>query len=1049
MPKLVLHQVGRQYSRRLAAWKLRARPENYSCIHMKFNHLLGRLSVSRKLLLIYLLDLTAVIFITSILIEEKFIAIDFARKELQGNAYIAVVRESLFDIVSLRDSAGGKAIDPERAAALGRAITSADGLYGKNMQSEQYVSDMHRALMQASEPATNSPGDPVNRAFRAGRALLSRIGDQSNLILDPDLDSYYSMSLTVLRFPDLLDQLLHYTDFAPASNQRELLFIKARLEALHQAIDADYRAAFNGNGTGGLAQQLEPTRNQLLAQLKRLLEANGDDAAAQEQHRADTLVALRAAWTATAASLDGLLAARVQLLFERMWLHLGMAALLLLIILFLVFYVARLIAVPLRRLADVADRVQAGNDYSLRARWDSKDEIGQLVSGFNIMLERLDRERLIQQELAAQARAAEAQRELLEAVPIPLLVTSIPDHRLLHVNTPARDWVDSASADPWAGGLERVPRARFFQRLADEGEAHEFEARWHGPRGPAWALLSATRLRYQEQEAVLTTFSPINAIKRMEARLKLWASVFESASEGILVLDTAGCILLANTAILRATGYRAEEMVGREPDFLHVDELEIDAQQRGFAAAARDGAWQGECWLRHKTGQTIPHWLMINRVRDEQGEYCHSIALFVDITERKQVELELQSHRNHLEQLVEARTAELAEAKNAAEAANIAKSAFLANMSHEIRTPMNAIIGMTHILRRSGVTPRQEQRLDTIETSAEHLLNVINDILDISKIEAGKLLLEETPVVIPDLLTSVNSIVSERVQAKGIQLVIESDPIPANLLGDATRIQQAVLNYVSNGIKFTDAGTIALRVLKQEETPESVRVRFEVQDSGIGISDEALSRLFTPFEQADNSTTRMYGGTGLGLAITRRLVEMMGGQTGVESTVGIGSTFWFTVLLKKKELRQATRGEKNESIGPEILIRKRHGDSRILVVDDEPMNLEVARILLGDANLVVETAKDGAEAVDMARNHAYSAILMDMQMPRVNGLEATRQIRQLPHHSATPIVAMTANVFTLDKARCAEAGMDDFLPKPFKPEQLFSVLLRMLDQRDS
>jgi diguanylate cyclase (GGDEF)-like protein/PAS domain S-box-containing protein len=330
-----------------------------------------------------------------------------------------------------------------------------------------------------------------------------------------------------------------------------------------------------------------------------------------------------------------------------MWWHLGMAAALLALILFLVFFVARLIAVPLRRLAEVADQVQAGNDYSLRARWDSHDEIGQLVTGFNTMLERLDHERVIQQELTARARAADAQRELLEAVPIPLLVTAIPDHRVLHLNTPARDWVDTDSPDPWAGGMERGPRARFFQRLADEGEAHEFEARWSGPRGPAWALLSATRLRYQDQDAVLTTFTPIATIKRMEARLRLWASVFESTSEGILVLDTDGRILLANAAILRATGYRAEEMVGRDPDYLRATRAESGPPETGFAIAARTGAWQGECWLKHKNGKEMPYWMMVNRVRDELGEHSHSIALFVDIAERKAQEEQIRHLAHH------------------------------------------------------------------------------------------------------------------------------------------------------------------------------------------------------------------------------------------------------------------------------------------------------------------------------------------------------------------------------------------------------------------
>jgi diguanylate cyclase (GGDEF)-like protein/PAS domain S-box-containing protein len=301
----------------------------------------------------------------------------------------------------------------------------------------------------------------------------------------------------------------------------------------------------------------------------------------------------------------------------------------------------------LRRLALVADRVQATNDYTLRADWRSRDEIGQLVNGFNTMLERLDRERLIQQELAAQARASTAQRELIEAIPIPLLVTSIPEHHVLHANAPAADWVETGLMNPWATGLDRVARARFFQRLADEGAAHEFEANWNGPRGPAWALLSATQLRYQGHDAVLTTFTPINTIKRLEARLRLWATIFEATSEGILVLDPDNTILLANAALARATGYRIEELIGRNTDFLRPTHGSAEAQANCIELVGQHGSWQGETWLKRKNGSESPQWLALNTVRDEQGVPSHIIALFVDIAERKEQEEKIRHLAHH------------------------------------------------------------------------------------------------------------------------------------------------------------------------------------------------------------------------------------------------------------------------------------------------------------------------------------------------------------------------------------------------------------------
>ena len=424
-----------------------------------------------------------------------------------------------------------------------------------------------------------------------------------------------------------------------------------------------------------------------------------------------------------------------------------------------------------------------------------------------------------------------------------------------------------------------------------------------------------------------------------------------------------------------------------------------------------------------------------------------------ELQERMQAEAEIRRLNADLEARVRQRTHDLEIAnqslilaKEAAETANIAKSAFLANMSHEIRTPMNGIVGMCHVLRREGITQQQARRLDTIETSAEHLLGIINNILDLSKIEAGKFALEEVSVDIETLLANVSSILSERANAKGIRLVIQSDLLPRNLVGDLTRLQQALLNYATNAVKFTEKGTVTLRSLRQEETDDCAIVRFEVQDTGIGIAPEAMSRLFNAFEQADNSMTRKYGGTGLGLAITRRLAELMGGEAGAESTPGVGSTFWFTVKLKKG--LQGNVAETETDLNAAALIRQRHHGSRILVADDVPVNREVAGLMLESVDLVVDLADDGAQAVALARKTNYRAIFMDMQMPNMNGLEATRCIREIPGYRNTPIIAMTANAFAEDRTKCLEAGMNDFLIKPFDPDTLFAVLLRSLARID-
>ena len=440
-------------------------------------------------------------------------------------------------------------------------------------------------------------------------------------------------------------------------------------------------------------------------------------------------------------------------------------------------------------------------------------------------------------------------------------------------------------------------------------------------------------------------------------------------------------------------------------------------------------------------------WQFVNAVPiyNTNQELIAGYLALIDITERKQAEAELTQHREHLEELVAIRTAELAEAKDAAESANLAKSVFLSNMSHEIRTPLNGIIGMATILKREGITPKQADRLDKIDLSAKHLLSIINDILDLSKIEAGKIVLEETPFTIDSLFANVKSILAARAQDKGLLLRIETDSFPPGLQGDSTRLQQALLNYVSNAIKFTETGSITVRSVKLDENAESVHVRFEVQDTGIGIAPETLSRLFAAFEQADNSTTRKYGGTGLGLAITRRLAELMGGEAGVESTPGVGSTFWFAVRLTK-----ATPSEIKPPLAmadAETIIRQQHQGRRILVVDDEPLNREMAQFVLEDIGLAVDTAEDGLHALSKVRETSYAAILMDMQMPNLDGVKATQQIRKLPGCRKTPILAMTANAFAEDRARCFEAGMNDFIAKPFSPEGLYAMLLKWLERR--
>ena len=565
-------------------------------------------------------------------------------------------------------------------------------------------------------------------------------------------------------------------------------------------------------------------------------------------------------------------------------------------------------------------------------------------------------------------------------------------------------------------------------------------------------LLATERMRVEFEDIINDAKKAETALRESEGRFRnLLKDIPSVAVQGYLQDGTTS---YWNRASEDLYGYGREEAVGRS-----LLDLIIPVEMHDGVREAMRGMFEtttpipaGEISLMRKDGSRVDVFSSHAYVH-VPGRPPEMFCLDIDITERKRAELDIKTLNANLEERVQRRTADLeaanqllTQAKIQAEAANIAKSAFLANMSHEIRTPMNGIVGMASILRREGVTSKQAQRLDTIDASAQHLLSVINDVLDISKIEAGKFTLEEAPVVISSLLANVSSILSERVKAKGLHLLIETEPLPHNLVGDPTRLQQALLNYATNAVKFTEQGSVTLRILKQEETADSLVVRFEVTDTGIGIAPDAMSRLFSAFEQADNSMNRRYGGTGLGLAITRRMAELMGGEVGAKSTAGVGSTFWFTVKLTKSgEIAVAPL---EAAVDAEEEIRQRYSGHRVLVVDDEPVNREVAVMQLEAVDLVADTAEDGAEAVAMARNNSYVAIFMDMQMPKLNGVEATQEIRQIPGYRDTPIIAMTANAFAEDKAKCLEAGMNDFLTKPFTPPELFVTLQRSLS-RDS
>ena len=548
-----------------------------------------------------------------------------------------------------------------------------------------------------------------------------------------------------------------------------------------------------------------------------------------------------------------------------------------------------------------------------------------------------------------------------------------------------------------------------------------------------------------------------------EAKLKRLVQAVDSASDAIGIGDMDSNSLFHNKSHLELFGYTVDHLnAAEEPAALFADKTVA----RQIHQSIREGrSWHGETDIKDKSGRVFPAFVRADIIRDDAGAPTGIFGVFTDITERRRQENAIRASEENLRRAnleLQASVEEARRLARAAEAANEAKSAFLATMSHEIRTPLNGVIGMTNILAETPLAAEQREHLRTIKLSGEALLIIINDTLDYSKIEAGRVELERQPFDFFACLGECIDLIAPRAREKSLALTHQVSPeIPRLVTGDAARLRQILVNLLNNAVKFTERGEVALDALLDSREGDRCHLRLRVRDTGIGIAADKQDRLFRRFSQVDDTNTRKYGGTGLGLAIAKKLAELMGGTITVQSEPGRGSTFTVTLVVGiAAETTVPARPAPTRTPAPTsapaltrapapIENQKSKIENspttplRVLVVDDNAVNQRVAALTLKKFGYACDLASDGAEAVAAHERSPYDLILMDVQMPGMDGLEATRRIRALPGHPHRPwIIAVTAGAFEEDRLNALAAGMDDFLNKPLNAELLKDSIAR-------
>lgn len=515
-------------------------------------------------------------------------------------------------------------------------------------------------------------------------------------------------------------------------------------------------------------------------------------------------------------------------------------------------------------------------------------------------------------------------------------------------------------------------------------------------------------------------------------------SLIEASRDPLVTINAEGIITDVNEASIRVTGVLRNSIIGTNFSTYFTDP---EKAQGGYEEAFKRGFVKDYALtIKHKHGRLTDVLYNASVYKDKEGKVLGVFASARDVTDQTRIQLEL----TNLKEMAELTTIVAEEAKRKAEkATKIAEEAvkskqqFLSNMSHEIRTPMNSIIGFTKVVLKTELNAKQKEYLKAIEVSGDAMVLLINDILDLAKVDAGKLVFEETPFKLENSMATMLHLFEPKIQEKNLSFVHEYDPkIPDVLIGDSVRLHQIIINLVSNALKFTNRGEIKVRVAIESEDEDKIRIQFSVKDTGIGIAQEKIEKIFENFQQASSSTTRLYGGTGLGLAIVKQLVESQGGVVSVVSEIGQGSTFGFSLSFLKT-------CEEAESNNETFELDSNLKNINVLVVEDMPLNQLLMKTLLDEFEFNCDIAENGKRAIEKMENNLYDIILMDLQMPEMNGFEATEYIRNTLK-STVPIIALTADVTTADLEKCKDVGMNDYLAKPMDDKLLYAKMIALV-----